>query len=79
MADCREYIEKLAVLFRCVSNAVGRNHWKSERGCKTQQRLIAALFVALLVALEFEIETAVTVDCCEPFYEFVCLVMPAVR
>src|ERR1039458_3267460 len=31
------------------------------------------------MALEFEIETAVTVDCCEPLYELACLVMPAAR
>ena len=77
MADCRKDIKNLAVLLRCVAHAVGCNHGQPVHGCQAEQQLVAAFFIALLVALEFEIDIAVPVNCGEPFHELACFVVSA--
>jgi len=62
MADAGQHIQKLAVLLRRVANPVGRNHGQAMRCSQVQQRLVARLFVALAVSLQFHVEIAVAVD-----------------
>ena len=66
MADRGEHIEQLAIFFRCIAHTIGRDHRQTEMRGKTEQRLIAALLLALLVPLQFDIEIAAAIDRRQP-------------
>ncbi len=72
VADGGQHVENFAIAFRRVTDAIAGNDRQLQSGCKVEQGLIAALDVASIVALKFEIEIAAAVDCREPFGDLAC-------
>src|ERR1035438_7008135 len=70
VADGGEHVEDFAVVLRCIEDAVGGYDRQMKRRGEVEQGLVSALFVALMVALEFEIEIAAAVDISEAPGEF---------
>ena len=67
VADGGKEVLNLALIRRRITNAVGGNHRQTERTCNADRSLVAPLFLALLVALQFDINVLVTEDAYELF------------
>jgi hypothetical protein len=75
IADGCEYIQKLTIRFVCVTHPVGGHNWQSARRRKAQQRLVATLFFALLMALKFDVDIGLAVDACQAVEALPCIIL----
>ncbi len=66
MAYGREHIQHFALILRCIANTVGRKDGQAQALRNAQRCLVACLFGAVAVALQFDIHIAPPKHCNEP-------------
>ena len=62
VADGGEEVEDLAVVCGGVADAVGGEHRQLQRTCDAKRRLVAPLFLALAVPLQFDVDILAAED-----------------
>src|SRR6202789_208343 len=78
VAYCREYVENLTLIGCGITNSIGRQDGQLQRLCNADRGLIAPLFLAFIVALNFDIDIVWAEGSSQPLYRLpACLLATA--